>query len=134
MLTVARCEMDYITISDVDAAIGLAWSASESTKARAIMMANAWLSATLPRDVISRTIPDAIRQAGIEIAQEAAAGRLYGAEGRAVESITTSAGDGVTVSKTYANGAVAHTAGERLALALLAPWLKRPTVAMLKRV
>jgi len=123
--------MDYITTTDVDALLGDAWALPEA-KPRAVLMANAWLTERIRAEVPDPT-PAAIMQAGAEVARDAAAGLLYQAAGREVTSTTVSAGGGVSVSKTFAEGAVARTVGESLALALLAPWMRRPSTIRLLR-
>lgn len=115
--------MDYITEADVDDLLGIGWDDS-AQQGRSVMLANAWLNERLRGDVPSPT-PQAIVQAGAEIAREAGQGRLYAASGREVVSTTASAGGGVSVSKTYASGSTERTAGEALALALIAPWTRR---------
>lgn len=114
--------MDYITEADVDGLLGSGWDDS-AQQGRSVMLANAWLNERLRGDVPIPT-PQAIVQAGAEIAREAGRGGLYAASGREVVSTTASAG-GVSVSKTYAAGSTERTAGEALALALIAPWTRR---------
>ena len=65
---------EYITIAQVDSLLGSAWT-TEDKKARAVLMANVWLSAK-PLPAFSE-VPAAVVQAGAEIAREAAAGALY---------------------------------------------------------
>lgn len=111
--------MDYITVAQVDALLGAGW-AGTGDPARAVLMANTWLSAKpLPA---FEEVPAAVVQAGAEIAREAASGSLYGASETGVLSKSVSA-DGVSSSKTYASNARKVTAGEAFALALLAPLL-----------
>ncbi|MEE4465414.1 hypothetical protein V2S84_25390, partial [Azotobacter chroococcum] len=67
---------DYITVSQVDELLGAGWEGT-GDKDRAVLMANAWLSAKpLPE---FDEVPAAVVQAGAEVAREAAAGRLYAA-------------------------------------------------------
>ena len=82
--------MDYITTTDVDTLLGPDW-AGAFDPARAVLMANAWLSQRI-RAEVEAPMPSAILQAGAEIAREAAAGKLYQAAGREVSSTTVSAG------------------------------------------
>lgn len=124
--------MDFITAADVDAHLGMGWEGPDGAE-RAVLMANAWLAERIRRDVPS-PVPVAIVQAGAEIAREAAQGKLYLAAGREVTSQTVSAGGGVSVSKTYAAGSADRSAGESLALALIAPWRRRTGVFMLERI
>lgn len=115
--------MDYITTTDVDTLLGPDWAGAFG-HARAVLMANAWLSQRI-RAEVETPVPAAILQAGAEIAREAAAGKLYQAAGREVTSTTVSAGGGVSVTKDFAPGSAALTAGESLATALIAPWTRR---------
>lgn len=110
---------DYITTAQVDALLGAGW-AGTGDPARAVLMANTWLTAKrLPAfDVV----PDAVVHAGAEVAREAAAGKLYQAVETGVLSKSVDA-KGVSSSKTYASSAKKLTAGESFALALLAPYL-----------
>lgn len=111
--------MDYITVAQVDALLGAGW-AGTGDPARAVLMANTWLSAKpLPA---FEEVPAAVVQAGAEIAREAASGALYGASETGVLSKSVEAG-GVSSSKTYSSSARTVTAGEVFALALLAPLL-----------
>jgi len=111
--------MDYITVAQVDALLGAGW-AGTGDPARAVLMANTWLSAKpLPA---FEEVPAAVVQAGAEIAREAASGALYGASETGVLSKSVSAGE-VSSSKTYSSSARTVTAGEAFALALLAPLL-----------
>ena len=123
--------MDYITTTDVDTLLGPDW-AGAFDPARAVLMANAWLGQRI-RGEVPEPVPQAIVQAGAEVAREAAAGQLYQAEGREVTSTTVSAGGGVSVSKDFAAGSAALTAGESLAVALIAPWTRRPSTIRLLR-
>jgi hypothetical protein len=121
--------MDYITIAQVDALLGAGW-AGTGDPARAVLMANAWLTAKrLPTfDVV----PDVVVQAGAEVAREAAAGRLYQAAETGVLSKSVQAGS-ASSAKTYARNAKKLTAGEVFANALLSPY-QRGSVMMLKRL
>lgn len=124
--------MDYLTVSDVDALLGAGWDDS-GNPARSVMLANAWLRQHLRGEVATDPVPQAILQAGAEIAMEAGKGALYASEGREVISTTVSAQPGTSVSKTYAAGSAARSAGEVLALALIAPWRRRGGVFTLHK-
>ena len=121
----------FVSVTEVDALLGEAWAAPES-KDRAVLMANVWLeNQGLPE---IEPIPDIWKQAGAEIAKEAAAGKLYAATETGVLSKAVDA-DGVSVSKTFSTTAQNLSAGEVFALALIKPWLtKRGGVMMLKRI
>ena len=109
---------DFITVAQVDSLLGVEWT-TEDKKPRAVLMANTWLTERV-RNVVDPT-PDAVVQAGAEIATEAAAGRLYGAQAREVAEASVKAGS-VSTSKVFSEGSKAMTAGESFALALIKPW------------
>ncbi|CAK7070153.1 MAG: hypothetical protein KER_03082 [Kerstersia gyiorum] len=122
---------EYVTVADVDAALGSDWAAPEK-KSRAVMIANIWLTNQGLPDL--DPMPAEWVQAGAEIAKDAAAGKLYGAKETGVLSKSVSAGD-VSSSKSFSSTARTYTAGESLALALLKPWLNGMSgVMFLKRV
>lgn len=123
---------DFITVADVDTLLGSGW-AGAGDPVLAVTMANAWLTAKIKRPVAD-PVPDAIKLAGAQVAKEAAAGKLYTSTQREVQSKTVSAQSGTSVSKTYASGSTELSAGVNFALALLAPWIKRSGVMMLKRI
>ncbi|MDI3372363.1 hypothetical protein QLG14_24355 [Pseudomonas sp. V104_10] len=109
----------YITVEQVDALLGPTW-APDDQKARAVLMANTWLTNLgLPE---FDPIPDDVIQAGAEIAREAAAGNIYGSKETGVLSKSVNA-DGVSSSKTYSESSRTISAGESFALALLAHYL-----------
>lgn len=122
--------ISYITNHDVDSLLGPDWAPAEA-KDRAVMVANVWL--TNQRLPELDPIPNEWKQAGAEIAKEAAAGRMYGATETGVLSKSVQAGD-VSSSKTFSASAKTYTAGESLALALIKPWLSGlGSVTFLKR-
>ncbi|WEA18621.1 hypothetical protein [Pseudomonas juntendi] len=123
---------DFITVADVDQALGQGWAGS-GDPVLAVTMANAWLTAKINRPVADPT-PNSIKLAGAQVAKEAAAGNLYKATEKEVLSKTVSAKTGTSVSKTFAQGSTDLTAGESFALDLIAPWVKRTGVFMLKRI
>ena len=109
----------YITVEQVDALLGPTW-APDDQKARAVLMANTWLTNLgLPEFDL---VPDDVIQAGAEIAREAAAGSIYGSKEAGVLSKSVNA-DGVSSSKTYSESSRTISAGESFALALLAHYL-----------
>lgn len=119
---------EYITIAQVDGLLGSDWTA-EDKKARAVLMANTWLSAK-PLPAFDE-VPAAVVQAGAEIAREAASGALYGASETGVLSKSVEAG-GVSSSKTFSATARTVTAGESFAMALLAPYLSAGQVRLVR--
>lgn len=109
----------YITVEQVDTLLGSSW-APDDQKARAVLMANTWLTNLgLPE---FDPVPDDVIQAGAEIAREAVAGNIYGSKETGVLSKSVNA-DGVSSSKTYSESSRAISAGESFALALLAHYL-----------
>ncbi|MFW3166281.1 protein singed [Pseudomonas syringae pv. syringae] len=115
----------YITVADVDAALGASW-APESQKARAVMQANAYMTSLSLAGVDMKAIPEEVVQAGVELAQVAASGKLYQQQTEgAVASKTVKAGS-VSTSKTFASIDTGKSTslpdGLQFALALLAPW------------
>jgi len=64
--------MEYVTVSEVDELMGQSWAA-EDKKARAVLLANAWMGGQrLPS---LDPMPQQWKQAGAEVAIEAAADR-----------------------------------------------------------
>ena len=119
---------EYITIAQVDGLLGSDWT-TEDKKARAVLMANTWLSAKpLPA---FEEVPAAVVQAGAEIAREAASGALYRATETGVLSKSVEAA-GVSSSKTFSATARIVTAGESFAMALLAPYLSAGQVRLVR--
>ncbi len=123
---------DFITVADVDALLGPGW-AGTGDEVLAVTMANAWLTAKITRPVPD-PVPSAIKLAGAQVAKEAAAGLLYKAAEREVLESEDRVEGAVTRKRVFAEGQVLLTAGESFALALLAPWIRRAGVMMLKRV
>ncbi|WP_312537703.1 hypothetical protein [Stutzerimonas nitrititolerans] len=119
---------EYITIAQVDGLLGSDWT-TEDKKARAVLMANAWLTERLT--VGFSDVPDAVVQAGAEIAQLAASGGLYGAQEREVVSTSVTAGP-VQSSKTFREGSKALSAAESFALALIKPWSNKGQVRLVR--
>ena len=105
---------DFITVADVDEALGQGW-ASAGDAALAVAMANAWLTAKIKR-AVPEVVPYAIKSAGAQMAKLAAAGKLYKDTEREVQSKTVSAQSGTSTSKTYATGSVARSSAENYAL------------------
>lgn len=121
----------YITLTEVDTLLGSEW-ASDSTKPKAILMANAWLSALNLQGINLEDIPDEVKQAGAYVASVAAAGNLYtqkeSSGALASESVKA---DTVEVTETYYTGGTINADSLldpdlQLALALLAPWRSNP--------
>lgn len=123
---------DFITVADVNALLGPDW-AGAGDPVLSVTMANAWLT-----DKIQRAVPDPvpaeIKTAGAQVAKVAAAGELYKATQKEVQSKTVSAQSGTSVSKTYVAGTKDVSQGETFALALLAPWIKRSGTFTLRKV
>ncbi|AIR90520.1 DnaT-like ssDNA-binding protein [Pseudomonas cremoricolorata] len=115
----------YITVADVDALLGSAWSPEEK-KALAVMQANAYLTSLSLVGIDMDAIPEEVKMAGAQLAQAAAAGTLYQqhTEG-SLEAKTVKAGS-VSTSRTYASldrtSASAQPEAIQFALVLLTPW------------
>jgi len=116
----------YITVADVDTILGSTWT-TEDKKVRAVMQANAYLTALKLAGIDMDAIPEDVKLAGAELAQTAVLGKLYQqtTEG-ALEAKTVKAGS-VTTSKTFASFDSSKTTalpdGVQFALALLNPWM-----------
>lgn len=116
----------YITVADVDTLLGTDWTTPEK-KDRAVMQANAYLTSLNLSGIDMDAIPAEVKQAGAELAQVAATGKLYQqhTEG-SIEAKTVKAGS-VTTSKTFgsisSSSTQAQAEGIQFALALLNPWL-----------
>ena len=119
---------EYITIAQVDGLLGSGWT-TEDKKARAVLMANVWLTERL--SVTFSTVPAEVVQAGAEIAQLASTGGLYAATEREVTSTSVTAGP-VQSSKTFKEGGKAISAAESFALALIKPWSNSGQVKMVR--
>ena len=119
---------DFITIAQVDSLLGVEWT-TEDKKPRAVLMANTWLTERVRQEFSE--VPDAIVQAGAEVAREAALGTLYGAQAREILSETKTV-DVVSKSTTYAQGSAAISAGESFALALLKPYMGGSQIRMVR--
>lgn len=110
----------YITVDEVDSLLGIAWTTPDK-KDRAVLIANVWMTNRSLPDI--DPMPEEWKQAAAEIAREAAGGRIYGSRETGVASKSVKAGD-VSSSKAYREGSQSYTAGESLAMALLAQWLQ----------
>ncbi|MBD8493835.1 protein singed [Pseudomonas syringae] len=119
----------YITVADVDATLGADWAA-EDKKARAVMQANAYLTSLNLAGVDMDAIPDEVLQAGVELAQVAAAGKLYQQQTEGAVAAKTVKAGSVSTSKTFASLDTSKSTvlpdGVQFALALLAPWMGSP--------
>lgn len=119
----------YISVADVDSLLGPDWAAADK-KDRAVLIANVWLSNKSLPDI--DPVPEEWIQAGAEVAREAAGGKIYGASESGVLSKSVAAGD-VSSAKTFSSSHKITSAGESLALALLAPWLGNSSMIKLVR-
>jgi len=121
----------YITVTEVDTLLGSEW-ASDSAKSKAILMANAWLSALSLQGINLEDVPDEVKQAGAYVASVAAAGNLYTQkESSGVLASESVKADTVEVTETYYTGGTINADSLldpdlQLALALLAPWRTNP--------
>lgn len=115
--------MDYVTNETVTTVLGADWAATGNGQ-QAVLLANAWLNEK--RLIAFDVVPNAVLAAGAYIAKEVIAGNMYqGRKDGIVVSKSVKAGP-VTSSKTYAEGVdgQAISAGEQMALALIAPYIK----------
>lgn len=124
----------YITNESVSAILGPEWG-GVGNETLAVLMANAWLNQhRLPS--YTDAVPEQILAAGAYIAQEVIAGNMYqGRKDGLITSKSVKAGS-VSSSKTYASGVdgQAISAGEQMALALIAPFImSKPLVVPLGR-
>ncbi|UXV21066.1 hypothetical protein N4P55_06835 [Pseudomonas fluorescens] len=119
---------DFITVAQVDVLLGVDWT-TEDKKPRAVLMANAWLTERVRPNL--NPVPEAIVQAGAEVAREASQGKLYGAQAREVMTTSVKAGS-VATTKSFAEGSKAITAGESFALALIKPWASSNQIKMVR--
>ena len=119
---------DFITVAQVDSLLGVEWT-TEDKKPRAVLMANTWLTERVRQEFSE--VPDAIVQAGAEVAREAALGTLYGAQAREILSETKTV-DVVSKSTTHAQGSSTISAGESFALALLKPYMGGSQIRMVR--
>lgn len=120
----------FITVADVDELLGTDWTAEEN-KAKAVLMANAWLTGLNLR-ICPDEIPADVKLAGAYAALAAANGGLY--QQKTDSGVVTSKSvdaDGVSVSKSFAELATNSTAllnsDLQLALALLRPYGANPS-------
>ncbi|TKR55325.1 hypothetical protein D7I39_10905 [Allopusillimonas ginsengisoli] len=111
--------IEYVTATDVDGLLGEGWAGTVK-KAEAVLIANVWMTNRRLPEV--NPMPTEWKQAAAYVAREAAAGKVYGQAEYGLISKSVQA-DTVAVSKTFSSGHKVVSAGENLALALLAPWL-----------
>lgn len=114
--------MDYVTRDTVTDSLGANW-AEKGDANLSVMLANAWLNEQ-GLTTFEGDIPSAVLMAGAQIAQEVVKGNMYqGRTDGVVVSKSVKAGS-LATSKTYASGkdGEAISAGEQMALALIAPY------------
>lgn len=114
--------MTYLNLNDLNALLPEGWHKDKDPN-RALLIANVWLGKQGLPDF--EEVPDAIKQAGAEIALAFVDDAIY--QGRSegvVVSKSVKAGD-VSTSKNYADGAdgQAISAHEMLALDLIKPYI-----------
>lgn len=120
----------YITVADVDEILGDEW-AEESAKPKAVLMANAYMTALNLQNVPDNPVPDDVKQAGAYIASVAAAGNLYKqkTDSGLVTSKSVKAGS-TQVTKSFASLDSSSSSlldpDLQLALAMLQPWMGNP--------
>lgn len=115
--------MIYVTVADVDEALGEDW-AEPAQKARFVSMANSYI-AGLKLCRVPTPVPAEVVQAGVELAQAAAAGLLY--QQRLEGEVLSKSVKAGSVQTTRSFGSVQGTseslpAGVQFAIGLLSPW------------
>ncbi|TCT87605.1 protein singed [Pseudomonas sp. LP_4_YM] len=119
----------YITVADADAILGPNW-APDDKKAMAVAQANAYLTSLRLCGIDMDAVPEEVRQAGAQLAQVAATGKLYEQHTEGVMAAKTVKAGSVTTSRTYGSldrtSASTKPEGVQLALALLTPWRGNP--------
>lgn len=124
--------MIYITVADVDSILGADWAADDKAKAKAVLMANAWLNAQNLHGIDPDNIADDVKMAGAYVASVAAAGNLYvQRENSGVLASESVKAGSVEVSESYYTGGSINSASLldpdlQLALDLLAPYRSNP--------
>ncbi|EMH4161653.1 protein singed [Pluralibacter gergoviae] len=124
--------MNYITVADVDSVLGADWAADDKAKTKAVLMANAWLSAQNLHGIDPENIPDIVKTAGAYVASVAAAGNLYvQRENSGVLASESVKAGNVEVSETYYTGGSMSSSSLldpdlQLALDLLGPYRSNP--------
>lgn len=109
----------YVTVADVDALLPAGWE-GDGDKDRAVLSANTWLTArNVPND---DPLPDAIKQAGALLAQEAANGRLYADSQGGIKRKAVKAGS-VESETEYQDNAYAKSGALKQIGDLLRPYL-----------
>lgn len=123
--------IEYITVADVEAALPAGWEGS-GDKETAVLQANTYLN-TL-RFKAWDTQPDAITQAGAQLAKEAAAGNLY-ADSDGVMKREKVKADTVEYEGELADGSAPRSGALQFVDALLAPYIiRRGSVELLRRL
>ncbi|MBE5254516.1 protein singed [Mixta mediterraneensis] len=122
--------MIYITVSDVDDILGTSWT-DDSKKAKAVLQANAYMTALNLQNMPDNPVPDDVKQAGAYIASVAASGNLYKqkSDSGLVTSKSVKAGS-TQVTKSFAaldsSSSSLLDPDLQLALAMLQPWMGNP--------
>ena len=109
----------YVTVDDVTMRMGAGWW-HDAPAERAVMLANLWL--TSRGVVFDDSTPDAIKQAGAELASLAGQGKLYTDKQVGLLSETVQA-DSVSVSQSFASSAKLISAEMQVIEALIKPYI-----------
>lgn len=112
-----------IDVTETDLADALA-AVPATQRSTCVTQVNAWLSLNVRRPPTGAPLPAAIISAARALVPDAVANKLFVDTEQVLASMTVSATSGTSVSETYVQGShgKARTAGENLALALIAPW------------
>ncbi|KLT73257.1 hypothetical protein PL75_03255 [Neisseria arctica] len=109
----------YITVADVSERMGGGWWTDVSPE-RSVMLANLWL--TSRGVVFGGEVPDAVKQAGAELAVLAGSGKLYADKQVGLLAETVQA-DSVSVSQSFSASAKLITAEMQIIEALIKPYI-----------
>lgn len=122
---------EFISVAEVDALLPMGWQGS-GDKDVGVMQANTYLNTLNFKAWDSQ--PDAVTQAGAELARLGATGELFKDTEGTIKRKKVKA-DTVESEKEYAEGSQAISGAMQYINALLAPWVKgKPSVKILGRL
>lgn len=118
--------MQYITVADVDAALGSNWT-DQNKKARFVSMANAYMTNLNLQGIGINRIPEDVVTAGAELASAAANGDLFAQKTQGAVTTDMAKAGSVEAQTSYAvidlNSTSAQPESIQYALSLLKPYL-----------
>lgn len=112
----------YITVAEVEAALGKHWS-GEKSEEFVVRQANVWLNTRLSG--VPEPTPEVVTIAAIQLCQAIDNGSIYGTTEREVLSTDFSAESGLHAKKTYAKGSKTLSAEQSYINDLLKPWMNK---------